>query len=67
MKSVKVIEILEKQRGRGNTQKDKGQGVSSNYNKNQITVSRISENIKTNINNTQTLNRHKMLKAAGEK
>lgn len=45
MKSVKVIEILEKQRGRGNTQKDKGQDVSSNYNKNQITVSRISENI----------------------
>lgn len=67
MKSVHVIEILEKkEKGRG----DNSQVLSSNYNRNQTTGSRFSENINKDksITHTQmcTFNR-KMLNASWRK
>lgn len=59
MNSIQVTgtKTLEKEESsRGNVQKDKGQSFSSNYDRNQITDSKISENIK--INNTHTITQH---------
>lgn len=51
MKSVHVIEILEKkERGRG----DNSQVLASNYNRNQTTGSRFSENINKDKSITHT-------------
>ena len=59
MNSIQVTgtKTLEKEESsRGNVQKDKGQSFSSNYDRNQITDSKISENIK--INNTHNHTAH---------
>ena len=61
MNSIQVTgtKTLEKEESsRGNVQKDKGQSFSSNYDSNQTTDSKFSENIKININNTHNHTAH---------
>ena len=61
MNSTQVTDtenLKKEESGRGNAQKDKGQSFSSNYDSNQTTDSKFSENIKININNTHNHTAH---------